>query len=107
MKIELEVTGGFTGRAGKQLIRVDTDQLNPTVAAQLHKDLEQLPESSWGQSFESPHPKPWDFLHQLRVVEGDTSKSVRFHFNQGPPALSRIAEQLKEIHSIGDKDAAP
>jgi hypothetical protein len=105
MKLELEVTGGFTGKAGKQLIRIDTDQLGPDVAAQLHRDLEQLPEDTWGQSFLSPHPKPWEFLHELRVVEDGRDRSVRFHLNQGPPALSRIAEQLKEIHSSGDSDA--
>jgi len=105
MKFELEVTGGFTGKAGKELIRIDTDQLEPEVAERLHRDLEQLPPQTWGHSFLAPHPKPWDFLHELRVIEDGRDKSVRFHPNYGPPELTRITEQLKELDASDDQDA--
>jgi hypothetical protein len=106
MKIALEVTGGFTGKAGKQVIQVDTDQLDPAAAAQLNGDLEQLPDQTWGQFFEAPHPKPWDFIYQLTLGDDGQAKSVRFHLNQGPPGLTRIAEQLKELHNTRDSDTS-
>src|SRR5205085_6081482 len=97
MKIELEVTGGFTGKAGKQSIQVDTDKLDPAEAGRLERDLERLSDGAWGRSFLAPYPKPWDFLHELRLEEDGKQKWVRFHLNQGPPELSSIAEQLKRL----------
>ena len=99
MIFELEVTGGFTGKAGKQLIRIDTDTLGPADAGRLQRDLEQISDDTWGRSFESPHPKPWDFMYELRVEEVGKQKSVRFHLNQGPSDLSKIADQLKKLNS--------
>ena len=104
MKIQLEVTGGFTGPAGKQVMQVDTDHLAPTAAARLHHDLEQLPTNTWGQSYVSPKPQSWDFLHHLTVTDDGKEKSVQFHLNQGPPALTQIAQQMTEIQNAsGDK----
>jgi hypothetical protein len=105
MKLDLEVTGGFTGKAGKQIMQADTDHLKPDTAARLLRDLMQLPDQTWGQSFTSPHPKPWDFLYRLTVVDNDKEKSVQFHLNQGPPGLTQIAKLLQDLQNTSDNDA--
>lgn len=104
MKIQLKVTGGFTGPAGAQVMEVDTDHLAPAASARLHRDLEQLPPGTWGQSYVSPKPQSWDFMHDLTVTDHGKEKSVQFHLNQGPPALTQIAQQVTEINNTsGDK----
>ncbi len=94
MKLSLEVTGGFTGPAGKQKVEVELDQLPPDRAAKLRADLEQIPASAWGSSFLLPHPKPWDFRHVLSVTSGDQPRVITFQRGAGPPALTKIAEEL-------------
>jgi hypothetical protein len=96
MKLELEVRGGFTGPAGKQTVAVDLDQLPTAAATALRQQLESVPASSWGGSYLDPHPKPWQFQHQLRVSDGNEQRSAVFHLGHGPPALSAIAKQLLE-----------
>jgi len=101
MKIQLKVTGGFTGPAGAQVMEVDTDHLAPAAAAQLHRDLEQLPAAAWGQSYASPKPQSWDFMHRLTVTDHGKEKSVQFHLNHGPAALTQIVQQMTEINNAG------
>jgi hypothetical protein len=96
VKLVLEVTGGFTGPAGKQRVEVDLGRLPPAEAAKLHRDLDQIPESAWGQTFTLPHPKAWDFTHKLRVNSGDRENVVTFHDGAGPEPLSRIAKYMLE-----------
>ncbi|HEX3593930.1 MAG TPA: protealysin inhibitor emfourin [Polyangiaceae bacterium] len=97
MKIELEVTGGFTGPAGKQTISVDTARLPVTDAAPLDRDLERLPHATWGNQYLKAHPKPWDFVHELRISDAGGQRSAKFHLDEGPPELSAIARRLTEL----------
>jgi hypothetical protein len=94
MKVKLEVTGGFTGKAGAQTIEEDTDRLDPATATQIGHALKLLPDQTWGQSYLSPHPKSWDFLHKLTITDAHGEKTVQFHSGVGPPGLTRIAELL-------------
>jgi hypothetical protein len=99
IKITLEITGGFTGRAGKRVIAVDLSQLPEAKAAELHQGLQSIPPTAWGASFFAPHPKPWDFQHVLQVEDGGSTRRVEFHRGQGPPELTRMAEKLIELQS--------
>jgi len=102
MKIKLEVTGGFTGKAGAQTIEEDTDCLDPAIAAQIDHALKLLPDQTWGQSYLSPHPKSWDFLHKLTIIDTHGEKTAQFHSGVGPTGLTRIAELLTS--APGDED---
>jgi hypothetical protein len=99
VRVELEVTGGFTGRAGTQKIDVDTSRLPPKTADDITRDLEQLPPSTWRSTFLKAHPAPWDFVHVLRVVDDGGERATKFHLNEGPKQLSTLAERLKELES--------
>ncbi len=99
MKVELEVTGGFTGRAGTQKIDVDTSRLPAKDAEDITRDLEQLPPSTWRSTFLKAHPAPWDFVHVLRVVDAGGERATKFHLDEGPKELSTIAERLKNLDS--------
>ena len=96
MKVRLEVTGGFTGKAGTQVIRLDLEQLSADEAAAIRTLIDALPESTWGGSFMSSHPKPWDFKHTLIVGEGEQRRAVTFHKGNGPVQLTTLAEWLVE-----------
>jgi len=96
VKLQLVVTGGFTGPAGKQRVELELEQLPPAEASKLRADLEQIPESAWGSSFLLPHPKPWDFRHVLSVKSGEREQVVTFHGGAGPAALTAIAKSLLE-----------
>jgi hypothetical protein len=94
VKLILEVSGGFTGPVGKQVITLDLAQLAKTAAEKLRHELEHVPETAWGASFFSSHPKSWDFRYLLRVEENDKKKQVIFNRNEGPPELTRLAETI-------------
>jgi len=96
VKLVLEVTGGFTGPAGKQRVELDLDQLPPAESAKLRAYLEQIPESAWGKEFALPHPKPWDFKHTLRLISEHGERAVTFHAGAGPATLTHIAQSLIE-----------
>jgi hypothetical protein len=96
MKVELEVSGGFAGPAGKQTLQVDSNQLSAGEAGALRRELESIPAASWGGTFLDPHPKPWQFRHELRVTDGPEQRSAVFHLDHGPAALSVIARTLLE-----------
>ena len=96
MKLELEVSGGFTGKAGMQVLRLDTEHIAPELRAKLHQSLEDLPDTVWGHSYMSPSPQSWDFNHKLTVIEDGKEKSVQFHLGQGPQELTTIAALMKE-----------
>jgi len=96
IKIVLEVTGGFTGPAGKRVVKLVLGELPESKAAELRRELELIPSMAWGRSFFAPHPKPWDFRYLLRVEDGDNTKQTEFHRYQGPAELSRIAEKILE-----------
>ncbi len=98
MKLVLEVTGGFTGKAGKQVISLDLDQLPEGVASEMHRLLEAVPPSVWGESYLSNHPKPWDFRHELSVRDGE-QRMVTFHKGQGPSELTTLAERIVDYDS--------
>jgi hypothetical protein len=97
VKVELEITGGFTGRAGAQKIDVDTSRLPPKAADDITRDLEHLPPSTWRSTFLKAHPAPWDFVHVLRVVDAGGERATKFHLNEGPKELSTLAERLKDL----------
>jgi len=99
VQLQLEVTGGFTGPLGKQTIQADLDTLKSELASQLRSDLASIPAAAWGSSFIAPHPKPWDFRHVLRVKDQGHERTITFHLDNGPPALSRIARSLGEWHA--------
>lgn len=99
MRVELEITGGYTGRAGTQKIDVDTARLPPKTADAITRDLEQLPASTWQSTFLKPHPAPWDFVHVLRVMDASGERTTKFHLDEGPKQLSALAERLKELAS--------
>jgi hypothetical protein len=96
VKLVLEVTGGFTGPAGTQRVELELEQLPAAEATQLRSDLEQIPETAWGNTFALAHPKPWDFRNVLSVKSGDRDQVVTFHTGAGPAALTRIAKALLE-----------
>ncbi len=104
MRLELEITGGFTGPAGTQRIGVDIERLPAERGRRLRSALDCLPESAWGASFMAPHPTYADFRYMLRQIEGDAWKIVIFHLHQGPAELSEIAQQLIDIHDEGKSD---
>ena len=99
MRVVLEVTGGFTGRAGTRKIDVDTARLSPKAADELTRDLGRLPPSTWHGTFLKAHPAPWDFVHVLRVIDAGGERTTKFHLHEGPPELSAIAERMKELES--------
>lgn len=101
MKIVLEVTGGFTGKAGKQVIAVDVDQLPADLASETRRLLNAIPPSAWGGSFLSNHPKPWDFKHRLSVHDGG-ERVVTFHKGYGPAELTTLAERIIAYDSSRD-----
>ena len=96
MTIQLEATGGFTGKLGKQTMPVATDRLAAVDAAPITRDLEQIPADAWGQSYRSPQPKPWDFLYCLTI---DNDRSIEYHLDQGPPALTTLAHQITDLQN--------
>jgi hypothetical protein len=99
VQLQLEVTGGFTGALGKQTIRADLDALTPELASQLRSDLDSIPDPAWGSAFTAAHPKSWDFRHVLRVNDEGQERTITFHLDNGPPALSRIARSLLKWHA--------
>lgn len=99
VNIELEITGGFTGKAGTQVIRVQPDQLSPALAASLNECLKEVPDDAWGRTFMSAHPQSWDFMYCLRVTQDGKEKSVRFQKNEGPAQLTRASEILIEFNA--------
>jgi hypothetical protein len=96
VNVRLEVIGGFTGKAGKQVIQIALDKLAPEEAAELRRLIESLPDDIWGGSYLAPHPKSWDFRHTLEVTEGDNIRTATFHGGQGPAELTTIAQRLIE-----------
>ncbi len=94
MRISLEVTGGFTGRAGTQKIDVDTSALPPAKAKDVARDLERLPASTWQSQYLKAHPQPWDFVHVLCVTDEHGERSTKFHLNEGPKELSSLVDLL-------------
>jgi len=100
VRLVLEVTGGFTGPAGKRRLEVDTARLAPKDAARIEHALEQVPGDTWGKRFLSPHPQSFEFLHVLRIDDGG-DRSVTFHLHQGPPALSELAKLAEDLSSDG------
>jgi hypothetical protein len=102
VKLELEVMGGFTGPAGKQVIHLDLDRLPEPEAAELRRELNAVPKESWGGSFLNPHPQSWDFRYVLSADENGRKERITFHRNQGPAALTRLADLiLKDKPSSG------
>ena len=101
MTLSLEIMGGFTGPAGKHVIRIDPDQVSKSDAAEIGRDLEAIPNTAWGGSFLAPHPKPWDFQFTLTFEKDGHQRTVKFHRNQGPPELSRLAEKITDLNSPG------
>ncbi len=99
MRVVLEVTGGFTGPAGKQTIAIDTARLPVKDAEPIDRDLKRLPSAAWNKDFLKAHPKPWDFVHVLRVGDPGSERSIRFHLNEGPPELSTLVEHLTGLSS--------
>ena len=99
MRLVLEITGGFTGRAGTEKIDVDTAQLAPATADDIARDLGRLPASTWQGTFLKAHPTPGDFVHVLRVADANGERSTKFHLHEGPPELSAIAERLKALET--------
>jgi hypothetical protein len=97
VRIVLQVTGGFTGPAGKQTIDVDTTRLPAQAAAKLEGDLQRLPPATWKTHFLKAHPAPWDFVHELRIVDGGSERSTTFHTGEGPPELAALTEQLTAL----------
>jgi hypothetical protein len=93
----LEVTGGFTGPAGKQTIDVETSRLPAPDRERIERDLERLPSDALGSSHLKAHPQSWDFVHELKVGEGVSERTARFHLDEGPPALSTLARHLTEL----------
>ncbi|HEY4300638.1 MAG TPA: hypothetical protein VGM73_07185 [Candidatus Didemnitutus sp.] len=96
MKIVLERCGGFTGPAGRDRIELDLSQVSVEQFNSLSQEIDAIPGSAWNGKFLSPHPKPWDFRHVLRVGEGAAARSVEFHLDQGPPVLTRLAAKIVE-----------
>jgi hypothetical protein len=96
VKVVLERSGGFTGPAGTDRIELDLTKLPAEQSARLCQDLDAIPADTWSRKFLSPHPKPWDFRHVLRVGEGAAARSVEFHLDQGPAALTRLAAGIVE-----------
>ncbi|MGZ4961153.1 MAG: protealysin inhibitor emfourin [Limisphaerales bacterium] len=96
MKITLEVSGGFTGPAGKSGVSVDVAHLPEREANKIRALVAATPDSAWGGSFFEPHPKPWDFRHTLCVEENGNAKRVVFHRNQGPASLTELADKVNE-----------
>ena len=99
MVIELQVSGGFSGPLGKKTVALDLEHLPAADAAALRSLVEGIPPASWGKDYLDPHPKPWQFRHQLRVIDGGAPRQAVFHLGLGPPALSIIAKQLLERDS--------
>jgi len=97
VRLTLEVTGRFTGPAGKQVINLDLARLPRSEAEELRHEVELVPETAWGASFLAPHPKPWDFHHLLRVEDNGREKWVAFHLNEGPSVLTRLSEKLIKL----------
>jgi hypothetical protein len=94
----LEIIGGFTGPAGKQMFEFDLSRLPASKAAEIARELRSIPQSAWGSSFLAPHPKSWDFRHVLQVKDEDgTWRQVEFNRNQGPPELTRLVDRICEI----------
>jgi hypothetical protein len=101
-RVNLEMTGGFTGAAGKQAITLDLGQLPQAKSAELQSGLDSIPEAAWGSSFFAPHPKPWDFHHVLKVEDDQgVTRQVEFHRGQGPPELTGMVDKITELHSGG------
>jgi hypothetical protein len=98
VRVELEVTGGYTGRAGTQKIDVDTSKLPAKAADAIARDLEQLPASTWQSTFLKAHPASWDFVHVLRVVDTGGERTTKFHIGEGPKQLSTLAQLLKDLN---------
>jgi hypothetical protein len=101
VKIVLEIVGGFTGPAGKQVIKLDLDRLSERAASESRRDLKGVPENVWGASLLAPHPKPWDFRNVLRVEEGGTERNVTFHRSAAPTELTRLADRIIKLDTSG------
>jgi len=96
MNIQLEVTGGFTGKAGKQSICLELEKIPDGVATEIRSLLGSIPPSAWGGSFLSNHPRPWDFKQELTVREEGKERTVTFHKGQGPAELTKLTEKILE-----------
>ena len=97
MIIQLEITGGFTGPVGKQVISLDLAKLPGPEVERIRQDLNAIPANAWGQSFLSAHPKPWDFTHRLVLENTGIQKSIVFHLNEGPSALTTLAAKIVSL----------
>ncbi len=97
MRIVLEVTGGFTGRAGTQKIDVETSRLPQQASDDVTRDLGRLPPNTWQSTFLKAHPAPWDFVYVLRVIDATGERATKFHLHEGPKELSDVAERLKAL----------
>jgi len=98
VRLTLEVIGGFTGPARKQVINLDLARLPSSEAARLSHEIDLIPKTAWGASFFSSSPKPWDFRYSLSIEDTGTEKSVSFHRNQGPPELTRLSEEIVKLN---------
>ncbi len=98
MKIVLEITGGFTGKAGKQVIDIDLDQLPSHVASEMQNLIGAVPSSVWGGTYLASHPRPWDFTHELSVRDGE-ARSVTFHSGQGHEVLTTLAQRIIDYNA--------
>ncbi|HVU16629.1 MAG TPA: protealysin inhibitor emfourin [Candidatus Didemnitutus sp.] len=101
VKLVLEKIGGFTGPAGREVTEIDLARLPPDQAAAIAQELAAVPPEAWNQQYLSAHPKPWDFRHVLRQVDGAVSQSIEFQLHQGPAALTRLAEKIAAAKASG------
>jgi hypothetical protein len=103
LKIRLEITGGFTGPAGKQVVDIDLDQLPEQDALRLRRDIALVSPTIWGGTFLAAHPKSSDFRHLLRLTDDGPERSAVFHRGQAPAALLSLVDDLLAMHAPPDR----
>ncbi len=96
-KLVLSSTGGFTGPAGAQTRTVDLATLPAAKAQHLQQLLQACDFTALPHRMAKAAPQSWDFEYSLQIESGGQTHTVKFHKDQAPPALKKLAEALDEL----------
>ena len=95
MKVELRSWGGFTGKAGQEVRRVDLEQLSAD-GPELARLIDAAGFFTLPPKLLKPAPRSYDFQYELTVTAGDRKHTVTFHLDAAPAPLGEFVRRVTE-----------
>lgn len=96
MRIELRSVGGFTGPAGAEVKRIDTEKLSKSEAQKIIPLIESAHLFDQPEQMKLSSPKSWDFKYTLTVDDGKRRRVLEFHKSAAPLSLQELVDEIEE-----------